>query len=261
MAAMGMLLLGLVIGIGVGFFLGRRQATVAPTPELAAPPRIAAAPPSITPPPVPTKKARRLGLSEGDFVPADDILTRMQDAWEQGEELDPDAVAAEPPPAAAPAPPPRLGDDELTRRVLARLEGQAPAGEGPATGADADADAEANASADAMGEVHAEVAEAPGTVTEAVALLASDGYGDDLHLDGGQLACTSCGTSHAPDTIEVDRVFRFEGPSDPADEAIVLALRCPACGTKGSLVSAFGPDADPDLAEAFVYLASRARHR
>jgi hypothetical protein len=236
MAVMGLLLLGLVIGFGAGFFLGRRQVAVAPPPDPAAPPRIAAAPPSITAPPVPTKKARRLGLSEGDFVPADDILTRMQEAWEQGEELDPDAVAPEPPPAADPVPTPRLTDDERMRRVLARLEGQPPQGDGPAT-------------------------EAPGTVTEAVALLAADGYGDDLHLDGGQLACSSCGTSHASDTIEVDRVFRFEGPSDPGDEAIVLALRCPACGTKGALVSAFGPDADPELAEAFVYLASRARHR
>ncbi len=50
-------------------------------------------------------------------------------------------------------------------------------------------------------------------------------------------------------------------PSDPADEAIVLGSRCRAprgAGLAG--VGAFGPDADPDLAQAFVYLAAKARH-
>jgi hypothetical protein len=261
MAAMGTLLLGLLLGGAIGYFVGRRQAGLGAPGAEAAPPRIAPAP-TVVVPPGPSKKARRLGISEVDFVPADDILQRMQEAWEQGEELalDPPAGDADgddapiPPVAPAPAPPPvppaapaadadlvELPDpveSERVRRVLAHLEGQAPEGEAaPFAG------------------------EAPSTVSEAVTVLASEGYGEDLHLDGGQLACTACGTSHPTNIVEVDRVLRFEGPSDPGDEAIVLALRCPACGTKGSLVSAFGPDADPELAEAFVYLSSRARHR
>jgi hypothetical protein len=256
MAAMGFLLLGLVIGVPIGFLLGRRQLAQQPLPgeEQFRRPTLPSG--TVLPPGTPeiTKKARRLGLSEADFVPADDILSRMSEAWEEGAEPDlasADDVVAPPPAAPDPdtvddtvaRPPINPLEEERLRRVLARLEGQAPEGE-PDAGAGAGPGPEA-----------------PGTVTEALALLAADGYEDDLHLDGDQLACSSCGASHRTDTVEVDRVFRFEGPSDPADEAIVLALRCPACGTKGALVSAFGPDADPALAEAFVYLAGRARHR
>ena len=100
----------------------------------------------------------------------------------------------------------------------------------------------------------------PTTVTDAVVSLAAEGYGDDLRLDGSVLHCNVCGTTHPADAAVVERVLRFEGPSDPADEAIVLGLRCPHCGAQGSLVSAFGPDADPELAQAFVYLAAKARH-
>lgn len=100
----------------------------------------------------------------------------------------------------------------------------------------------------------------PDTVTEAVALLAAEGYDAEFRFDAGDVRCGHCGTVHATGEAEVERVFRFEGPSDPGDEAIVLALRCPRCGARGSLVSAFGPDADPALAEAFTYLAARARH-
>lgn len=105
-----------------------------------------------------------------------------------------------------------------------------------------------------------EAAPSAGTVTEALAELTAEGYGDDLRLDGMDLHCKVCGEVHPADAAEVERVLRFEGQSDPGDEMMVLALRCPHCGAKGSLASAFGMDADPDLAEAFVYLAERARH-
>ena len=103
---------------------------------------------------------------------------------------------------------------------------------------------------------------APGamTVTEALADLAAEGYGDDLRFEGGALHCRRCGETHDPDAAEVERVLRFEGQSDPGDEMMVLGLRCPHCGARGSIASAFGIDADPDLAQAFVYLAGKARH-
>ncbi|MGH9137233.1 MAG: phosphoribosylpyrophosphate synthetase [Acidimicrobiales bacterium] len=104
------------------------------------------------------------------------------------------------------------------------------------------------------------MAESPDTVTEAVQLLTAEGYDDDLRLVDGLLRCGLCSTSHPTDGVEVDAAFRFEGPSDPGDEAIVLGLRCPSCGARGSLVSAFGAGADPELATAFTYLAARAKH-
>lgn len=250
---MGLLLLGLLIGFGAGFFVARRQYATPVVDDVLPVPRIAVTP--IEAPPEPSKKARRLGLSERDFVPADDILQKMQQAWVQGEQLDladDAAESAEPvgttpdladmpppasPPAAAPGPVPRPDPtaDPRLARVFARLEGQAPEGVTPPT--------------------------APSTATEAVEQLRSEGYGDELHLDGTALACSNCGASHPTDTVEVDRVLRFATQADPGNGATVFALRCPACGTKASLVSPSGSDVDPERAATIADLAGRARQQ
>jgi hypothetical protein len=94
--------------------------------------------------------------------------------------------------------------------------------------------------------------DAPDTVTEAVAAMEAAGYTSPFLQSGGDLVCVACGAPHPLELGVVDRFFRFEGPSDPGDEAIVLAVRCGTCGAHGTLVSAFGPDADPD---AFDHLA------
>ena len=100
-------------------------------------------------------------------------------------------------------------------------------------------------------------ADAPETVTEAVQQLTADGYTYDFHVSADGVHCPACGTAHPLDGALVERVHRFEGPSDPADEAIVLGLRCASCGERGSFVSAFGPAADPELLGSLVMLASR----
>ena len=84
--------------------------------------------------------------------------------------------------------------------------------------------------------------DAPETVTEAMALLEAEGYTSDFRV-----ASTDDRSVHATGTLVVHRTFRFEGDSDPGDEAVVLGVECPSCGTKGIVVSAYGPDADPDL--------------
>ena len=93
------------------------------------------------------------------------------------------------------------------------------------------------------------MSDAPETVTEALALLAAEGYAVDFNLHGTAAECTACGTTHDLAGAIVERHFRFEGDSDPGDEAIVLGLRCPSCGVRGVLVSAYGPDGDLDLSQ------------
>lgn len=89
--------------------------------------------------------------------------------------------------------------------------------------------------------------QSPETVTEALALLAAEGYTEDYNLQGRAVTCPGCRSVHDLESAVVERQYRFEGPSDPADEAIVLGLHCVSCGTRGVLVSAFGPDTDPGL--------------
>lgn len=96
--------------------------------------------------------------------------------------------------------------------------------------------------------------DAPDTVSEAVALLTDLGYDVDLKLCPEGLLDATTGNAHPLATAVVDHEFRFEGPSDPGDEAIVLGVTCTEWGRKGVVVSAYGPDADPDEAALLVAL-------
>ena len=102
--------------------------------------------------------------------------------------------------------------------------------------------------------------DAPGTVLEAVQLLEREGYtANSAVLPDGSIKCGACQKTHRIDGALVDRVFRYEGMSDPDDQAIVLAVRCPVCNMHGVIVSAFGPNADPALLEHLVLLDTRFR--
>jgi hypothetical protein len=96
--------------------------------------------------------------------------------------------------------------------------------------------------------------DAPETISEAVAHLADLGYVDDLKLCPEGLRDATTGDVHPLATAVVDHQYRFEGPSDPGDESIVLGVQCTEWGRKGVVVSAYGPDADPDEAELLVAL-------
>ena len=99
--------------------------------------------------------------------------------------------------------------------------------------------------------------DAPETVAEAVALLEAEGYTGDVRVSAGTARCEACATAHPFDRLVADHVFRFEGMSNPSDEAIVIGVTCPACGTRSVLVSAYGPDADPDELAGVRMVAER----
>ena len=92
------------------------------------------------------------------------------------------------------------------------------------------------------------------TVTEVLQSLAEKGYDTDFFLDGNQVRCAGCGAVIAAADLTIDEVYRFEGPSDPGDEMIVVALECRQCGRRGTFTSAYGPDTTPEEAEILLAL-------
>ena len=86
--------------------------------------------------------------------------------------------------------------------------------------------------------------EMPDTVTEAVALLRRLGYTEDLVLHHEGIAADD--ELEALGSAVVEHRYRFEGNSDPADEAIVLGVACPGLGRRGVLVAGFGPSMAPE---------------
>lgn len=82
------------------------------------------------------------------------------------------------------------------------------------------------------------------TVTAAINDLRQSGYTLDFNLAFDQLQCSANGLCLTPSGFEIAAVYRFEGDTDPADEAVVYAIS-DATGThKGILVSAYGTYAD-----------------
>ena len=82
------------------------------------------------------------------------------------------------------------------------------------------------------------------TVSEAVNGLKKRGYTIDFNLEHDCIVCYETPVSLAPEEFEITEVYRFEGNSDPADEAVVYAIESKH-NQKGVLVNGFGVSADP----------------
>jgi hypothetical protein len=81
------------------------------------------------------------------------------------------------------------------------------------------------------------------TVTDALQGLKQRGFSIDFNLEQDRITCPVPLVSLRPAEFEITEVYRFEGNSDPADEAVVYAIESKA-GHKGVLVNGFGPSAD-----------------
>ena len=88
------------------------------------------------------------------------------------------------------------------------------------------------------------------TVTDAVSGLKSRGYTVDFNLEQNCIKCERPALALKPSDFHITEVYRFEGESDPADEAVVYAIESKT-GEKGVLVNGFGPSSD-SLEDAMI---------
>src|SRR5262245_52880634 len=82
------------------------------------------------------------------------------------------------------------------------------------------------------------------TLTEAIKGLQEQGYNEDFNLKEDRLECQLGAIHLYPDDFQIDKVFRFFGPSDVDDESILYAISSQKFGLKGLLVNSF--DANPE---------------
>lgn len=75
------------------------------------------------------------------------------------------------------------------------------------------------------------------TVTEAIEQLKAQGFILDFNLSENHLIANE--EQYPAGEFEIVDLYRYEGPSDPADEATVYALTN-SNGVKGILVSGYG---------------------
>ena len=85
------------------------------------------------------------------------------------------------------------------------------------------------------------------SLSEILAMYEAEGFTDQLGVrPGGRIICFSCRHEAAAEDFELVSLSRLEGASDPDDMLAVVALRCPSCGAKGTLVLNYGPEATED---------------
>lgn len=95
------------------------------------------------------------------------------------------------------------------------------------------------------------------SVGEAVDELTRAGYGERFHSAWGGLVDTRARRFDPADLI-VDEVYRFEGETDPGEEAAVFALRDADRGIRGTFVVHYGPGVDAGDAEIVLRLRREA---
>ncbi len=96
------------------------------------------------------------------------------------------------------------------------------------------------------------------SISEALNRLTVAGYRDDFRAEPDGLHAVVARCVHPPEGMVIDAVVRFEGATDPDDEAIVFALRCKPHGTRGTYTTSYGPNMSAADAEMVRRLRTTA---
>lgn len=75
------------------------------------------------------------------------------------------------------------------------------------------------------------------TVLDAIKELQKRGFTTDFNLEENCIACQ--GGKFMPDNFEITEVYRYEGDTDPSEEATVYGIESKS-GLKGILVTSYG---------------------
>ena len=95
------------------------------------------------------------------------------------------------------------------------------------------------------------------TMSEVLNHLKDNGYTVDFNLTDNCLICHGNSLQLHPDEFVVDKHYRFEGSTDPGDEAIVYAISSVKDNIKGTLVNGYGIYSDPMTDEMVNALSTR----
>jgi hypothetical protein len=78
--------------------------------------------------------------------------------------------------------------------------------------------------------------------------MVKEGYTEDFQITEQGLESLHRHHNYSPEQIEVVNFFRFEGESDPDDNAILYVIETND-GTKGTLIDAYGVYNDPVISK------------
>ncbi len=86
--------------------------------------------------------------------------------------------------------------------------------------------------------------ESYGTLSETINGLKKDGYTLDFNINREFVFCNKLNMTLSPDEFEIDKVYRFEGETNPDDQSILYAISSSKFNVKGLLVNGYGISSD-----------------
>lgn len=95
------------------------------------------------------------------------------------------------------------------------------------------------------------------TLSQAINGLQKEGYDEDLNLKEHCIVCRAKGYEILAKDFIVDKIYRFEGASDPSDSSILYAISSDKFSLKGLLVDAYGAYSNPITSEMIEKLRYR----
>lgn len=95
------------------------------------------------------------------------------------------------------------------------------------------------------------------TVTEIIDTLRAEGYIHDFSLDGEKIIInTDDKKIYDPSELIIEKTERYEGDSNPSDNAIIYAFTAKD-GKQGIILDAYGAYSDPKLASLIASIPVR----
>jgi len=83
-----------------------------------------------------------------------------------------------------------------------------------------------------------------GTLSETINELVKLGYTHDFNIKDDCIVCHKTNITLSPDEFQIDKVYRFEGDSDPEYQSILYAISSTKFDVKGTLVNGYGISSD-----------------
>lgn len=93
-----------------------------------------------------------------------------------------------------------------------------------------------------------------GTLSETINGLIEVGYIHDFNIQEECIVCRQTSDTLSPDDFQIDKVYRFEGASNPDDQAILYAISSPNFKLKGTLVNGYGMSNDEATSKLIKHL-------
>lgn len=86
-----------------------------------------------------------------------------------------------------------------------------------------------------------------GTLSETINGLVALGYTHDFNVQDDCLVCHRTNNILSPKYFQIDKVYRFEGASDPEYQSVLYAISSSKYNIKGTLVNGYGISSDEKI--------------